>query len=113
MAEKPARRDVADGRNVLIYRYCIYLLLLERIETDRQLLERLCDEHFDRLDPALVAVTHKASNKKSCRAIEEYVEAHGGQCDGLLRNWGVDADGEPVDKRRYTVTRKQYDEATA
>lgn len=64
---------------------------------------------FDRLDLELVAVTHRVDNRKSRRAIEKYVEAHDGQCDGLLRNWYVDADGEPVDKRRYTVTCEQYD----
>lgn len=67
---------------------------------------------FDRLDLELVAITHQTGNEKSKRAIEKYVEAHGGQYDGLLRNWAVDTDGEPIDQRRYTVTREQYREAT-
>ncbi|NHN59552.1 MULTISPECIES: GNAT family N-acetyltransferase [Halorussus] len=66
---------------------------------------------FDRLDLEVVAVTHQTGNEQSRRAIEKYVEAHGGQREGLLRNWGVGPDG-PVDVHRYTVTREQWSEAT-
>ena len=85
---------------------------------------------FDRLDLEVVAVTHQAGNEKSRRAIEKYVEAHGGhasgasvtsgdeqsessggQHEGLLRNWATGPDG-PVDCHRYTITREQWEEAT-
>jgi len=62
---------------------------------------------FDRLDLKLVAVTHHAGNEKSRRAIEKYVEAHGGQHEGLLRNYHADPDG-PADAHRSTVTREQW-----
>ena len=71
----------------------------------------LMEVAFDRLDLAVVAVTHHADNEKSRRSIERYVEAHGGQREGLLRNGGVSPDG-PVDVERYTVTRDQWSEAT-
>ena len=65
---------------------------------------------FDRLDLELVTAGHNDGNEKSRRAIEKYVEAHGGQYDGVLRNW-VPMDGEVADLHRYTVTRDQYVEA--
>ena len=68
----------------------------------------LMEVAFERLDLEVVAVNHQAGNEKSRRAIEKYVEAHGGQHEGLLRNGGIDTDG-PVDVRRYTVTREQWE----
>ncbi|WP_134671245.1 GNAT family N-acetyltransferase [Halorussus marinus] len=67
----------------------------------------LMEVAFDRLDLELVAVTHHAGNEKSRRAIEKYVEAHGGQHEGRLRNYHPDPDG-PADAHRYTVTREQW-----
>jgi RimJ/RimL family protein N-acetyltransferase len=62
---------------------------------------------FERLDLELVAVTHMVGNEKSRRAIEKYVEAHGGRHEGRLRNW--DATGEaPRDLHRYTVSAEEY-----
>jgi RimJ/RimL family protein N-acetyltransferase len=66
---------------------------------------------FDRLDLEVVAVSHHADNERSRRAIEKYVEAHGGQREGLLRNFETTPDG-PVDVYRYSVTREQWVEAT-
>ncbi|USZ67700.1 GNAT family N-acetyltransferase [Halorussus salilacus] len=74
--------------------------------------EALLAVAFDRLDLEVVAVTHHAGNEKSRRAIEKYVEAHGGRHEGLLRNFHPGPDG-PVDARRYTVTREEWREATA
>lgn len=71
----------------------------------------LMEVAFDRLDLEVVAVTHYAGNDKSRRAIEKYVERFGGQHEGLLRNWAPGPDG-PVDVRRYTVTREQWEDAT-
>ena len=72
----------------------------------------LMDVAFDRLDLEVVAVSHQAGNEKSRRAIEKYVDSHGGQHEGLLRNGEPGPDG-PVDAHRYTVTREQWVEATA
>lgn len=62
---------------------------------------------FDRLDLELVAVEHLSGNEKSRRAIEKYVEKHGGQYDGILRNWRPVGD-EVRDSHRFTVTREQW-----
>ena len=62
---------------------------------------------FDRLDLEVVSVGHLTGNEKSKRAIEKYVEAHGGQYDGILRNW-VPMGDEVRDLHRYTITREQY-----
>ncbi|WP_273836782.1 GNAT family N-acetyltransferase [Halococcus sp. PRR34] len=66
---------------------------------------------FERLDLEVVAVTHHADNEKSKRAIEKYIEAHGGRCDGRLRNW-VPYGDEVADEYRYTITQAEYREAT-
>ncbi|WP_224447394.1 GNAT family N-acetyltransferase [Haloprofundus salilacus] len=62
---------------------------------------------FERLDLELVGAAHQDGNEKSKRAIERYVEEHGGQYDGILRNWIPKGD-EVRDLHRYTVSRKQY-----
>jgi RimJ/RimL family protein N-acetyltransferase len=56
-------------------------------------------------------VTHHADNEKSRRAIEKYVEAHGGRCEGRLRNW-VPYGDEVADEYRYTITQDEYRAAT-
>lgn len=66
---------------------------------------------FERLDLEVVAVTHHVENDQSRRAIAKYVDAHGGQRDGRLRNW-VDYGDHVGDVDRYTVTREQYQAAT-
>jgi RimJ/RimL family protein N-acetyltransferase len=66
---------------------------------------------FERLDLDCVAVTHHADNEKSRRAIEKYVEAHGGRCEGRLRNW-VPYGDEVADEYRYTITQDEYRAAT-
>ncbi|WP_266078088.1 GNAT family N-acetyltransferase [Haladaptatus caseinilyticus] len=69
----------------------------------------LIDLAFETLDLELVAVEHIDGNEKSKRAIEKYIEAHGGQYDGLLRNWHPDGDAVH-DSHRFTVTREQWRE---
>lgn len=64
---------------------------------------------FDRLDLELVGAAHQTGNEKSKRAIEKYVDRHGGQYDGILRNWIPKGD-EVRDIHRYTVSREQYDD---
>jgi RimJ/RimL family protein N-acetyltransferase len=67
---------------------------------------------FERLDLEVVGVTCHEDNEKSRRAIEKYVEAHGGTYEGLIRNELVrDGDG-PADVHRYSVTREEYGAAT-
>jgi RimJ/RimL family protein N-acetyltransferase len=66
---------------------------------------------FDRLDLELATAGYNEGNEKSRRAIERYIEAHGGQYDGVLRNWVPMGDGVD-DLHRYTVTREQWTEAT-
>ena len=65
---------------------------------------------FCRLDLEVVAVTHHADNDNSRRAIEKYVEAHGGRCEGLLRNW-IPYGEEVADEYRYTISREEYGES--
>ncbi|WP_049969957.1 GNAT family N-acetyltransferase [Haladaptatus cibarius] len=62
---------------------------------------------FETLDLELVAVEYLDGNEKSERAIRKYIDAHGGQYDGILRNWHPDGD-EVRDSHRYTVTREQW-----
>ncbi len=66
---------------------------------------------FEHLDLDVVAVTHVVGNEKSRRAIEKYVDAHGGRHEGRLRNFATDQDGRITDQRRYTIAREQYREA--
>lgn len=66
---------------------------------------------FDQLDLEVVSVTHHADNDRSRRAIEKYIDAHGGRCEGLLRNW-LPYEEEVADEYRYTVTREEYRAAT-
>jgi len=66
---------------------------------------------FERLDLDVVAVECDADNEKSRRAIEKYVEVHGGQQEGTLRNWTDHGDG-PATTHRYSVTREEYRRAT-
>jgi RimJ/RimL family protein N-acetyltransferase len=72
--------------------------------------EALMGLAFDRLDLDLITAGHNAGNEKSKRAIEKYVEAHGGQYDGILRNW-VPMGDHIDDLHRYTVTREQWEQA--
>lgn len=66
---------------------------------------------FERLDLDLVAVLHHPENERSRRAVEKYIDAHGGRYEGVLRNWAVGADGEPEDRCRYSVSRTEWREA--
>jgi RimJ/RimL family protein N-acetyltransferase len=67
---------------------------------------------FDRLDLDLVAIGYEEGNERSKRAVEKFVDAVGGQHDGVLRNWTPLGD-EVADHHRHTVTRKEYERATS
>lgn len=66
---------------------------------------------FDRLALELVVAAHIDGNEKSRRAINKYVERHGGQYDGLLRKW-LPLSDTVADVHRYTISREEYFEAT-
>ncbi|KTG09822.1 hypothetical protein AUR64_09335 [Haloprofundus marisrubri] len=65
---------------------------------------------FERLGLKLVGAAHQDGNEKSRQAIERYIDEHGGQYDGVLRNWILKGD-EVRDLHRYTVSWEQYEEA--
>lgn len=67
---------------------------------------------FERLDLELVAIPFEDGNDRSRRAVEKYVDAHGGSYDGLVRNSTVRPDGRIIDHHRYTITREQYQQAS-
>lgn len=62
---------------------------------------------FNRLDLELVAIGYEEGNERSQRAVEKFIDAVGGQYDGVLRNWTPIGD-EIADHHRYTVTQGQY-----
>ena len=72
----------------------------------------LIDLAFERLDLDVIEVSHHLNNEKSQRAIEKYVEAHGGRHDGVLRNGLVYQDGTVVDIVHYSITQAEHREAT-
>lgn len=72
--------------------------------------DALLEVAFDRLDLAVVAIPVHAANEQSKRAVEKYVERHGGRYEGLLRNHAARADG-PIDHHRFSIAREEYEAA--
>lgn len=70
----------------------------------------LLDLAFEVLDLEVVAVSHVPENERSERAIERYVEAHGGRRVGRLRNHVPHLDGA-WDAVRYSVSATEYEAA--
>ena len=66
---------------------------------------------FDELDLEVVAVSHMVGNENSRKAIERYVEAHGGTHEGLLRNYVTEdlERGGGADAHRYTITAEEFE----
>ncbi|MFC7069748.1 GNAT family N-acetyltransferase [Halobaculum lipolyticum] len=62
---------------------------------------------FDRLDVGVAAVPIHGENDRSYRAVERYVERHGGRYEGLLRNHAGRYD-EPADHHRFSVSRAEW-----
>lgn len=62
---------------------------------------------FERLDLDAVAVECAVDNDRSRRAVERYVEAHGGRFEGRLRN-RLPVGDEVRDARRYSVSREEW-----
>jgi len=63
---------------------------------------------FDRLDLGMVAIPVHRDNGKSRRAVERYVDRHGGRYEGLLRHHSGRYD-EPVDHHRFSIAREEYE----
>jgi RimJ/RimL family protein N-acetyltransferase len=63
---------------------------------------------FEDLDVGVVAVPVHGENERSRRAVERYVERHGGRYEGLLRNHAARAGG-PADHHRFSVSRAEYE----
>lgn len=69
--------------------------------------DALLEIAFDRLDFGMVAVPLHGDNEKSYRAVEKYVERHGGRYEGLLRNHAGRYD-EPADHHRFSISHDEY-----
>ena len=63
---------------------------------------------FDRLDVGVVAIPIHGDNDRSYRAVERYVERHGGRYEGLLRNHAGRYD-EPVDHHRFSISQEEFE----
>jgi len=64
---------------------------------------------FDDLDIGAVAVSHDADNENSRRAVERYVDRHGGRREGLLRNVAADPEGDGGRNQvRYSISRAEW-----
>ncbi|MFC6824542.1 GNAT family N-acetyltransferase [Halopelagius fulvigenes] len=68
---------------------------------------------FERLDFGLVAVGVVAENDRSRRAVEKYVEATGGQFEGVVRHGLPFDDGAVRDEARYSVSRAEWRDSDA
>lgn len=63
---------------------------------------------FKHLDVAVVEAECAVENERSRRAIEKFIDAHGGEYAGVLRNWRIPDDGEPLDSHHFSITQDQY-----
>jgi len=70
--------------------------------------DALVEMAFERLDLSLVAVTAVDGNERSRRAIEKYVDRHGGRYEGLNRRVHARPDGGTVSLHRYTISQAEY-----
>jgi RimJ/RimL family protein N-acetyltransferase len=63
---------------------------------------------FEELDLGVVAIPVHGENERSRRAVETYVERHGGRYEGRLRNHAARSDG-PADHHRFSIARHEYE----
>lgn len=70
--------------------------------------DALLEVAFDRLGLSLVAIPVHGENDRSYRAVQKYVERHGGRYEGLLRNH-ADRDDRPIDHHRFSISREEYE----
>ena len=64
---------------------------------------------FDRLDLEYVVVVHEVGNENSRRAVERYVERHGGRREATLRHWAPAEGGDPPDEAYHAVPREAWE----
>lgn len=77
--------------------------------------EPLLDLAFSTLALAMVEVHVTDGNDHSRHGVERYVEEYGGRYEGLLRRSATAGyyETEVVDQHRYTISREEYEAATA
>ncbi|WP_227380092.1 GNAT family N-acetyltransferase [Haladaptatus halobius] len=63
---------------------------------------------FQHLDLEVVEAECAVENERSRRSIEKFIEAHGGDYAGVLRNWRIPDGGEPLDSHHFSITQEQY-----
>jgi ribosomal-protein-alanine N-acetyltransferase len=68
---------------------------------------------FERYDLDAFYSTHADGNDASRRMVETYVDRYGGRHEGLLRQHSARPSGEVTDQHRYSITRAEYEAATA
>jgi ribosomal-protein-alanine N-acetyltransferase len=69
--------------------------------------DALLEIAFEDLDLGMVAIPLHRDNEKSYRAVEKYVDRHGGRYEGLLRHHSGRY-AEPVDHHRFSISRAEY-----
>lgn len=69
--------------------------------------DALLEIAFERLDLGVVAIPVQRENERSYRAVERYVERHGGRYEGVFRSHAARSDG-PIDHHRFSITREEY-----
>lgn len=73
--------------------------------------DALLELAFGRLDFDLGRVGHLPENDQSRRAIEKYVDRHGGRLEGTFRNHVVMQSGEVRDVVNYSMSQAEWREA--
>jgi RimJ/RimL family protein N-acetyltransferase len=68
---------------------------------------------FDRYDLDAYYATCHADNERSREMIQGYVDDYGGRREGLLRQHSTRPDGTVTDQYRFSITRSEYEAATA
>ncbi|WP_435359597.1 GNAT family N-acetyltransferase [Haloarchaeobius sp. DFWS5] len=69
---------------------------------------------FETFDLDAYCTSCAGDNEQSRRMIEKVVDRYGGRYEGLLRNFGsVHPDGTVTDQHRFSITREEYEAATA
>lgn len=68
----------------------------------------LSEVAFEYLELEVVEAECAIENEQSRRALEKFVENHGGEYAGVLRNWRVPEDGDPLDSHHFSITQEQY-----
>jgi ribosomal-protein-alanine N-acetyltransferase len=68
---------------------------------------------FETYDLDAFYTTCAAENEPSRRMIEKYMDRYGGRHEGLLRQHSSRPDGSVTDQHRFSITRPEYEAATA